>query len=174
MNQFQTALTTGQVVVRKWWVNANNPNQIGVQFFQEIESSNQVNNLVALAQGIRPVQTVSAIYSFAKEVALPLLGSTEGDLSQGAKVIFGKEMFKGIDVSIEVTENFTPNPFSSSHEPKINPATGEIVLGYNEETGKNEPVYRHTNLVAGLTPNHVWAPRPVEEPRVDSFNLIGR
>ena len=174
MNNFQTALTTGKVVVRKWWVNANNPNQIGVQFFQEIESSNQTNTLVALAQGIRPVQTVSAIYSFAKEVALPLLGSTEGDLSNGSRVVYGSELFKGMSISIEVTENFQPNPFSSSHEPKINPGTGEVVLGYNDETGKNEPVYRHTNLVAGLNPKHSWAPKATEEKNQDIFNLIGR
>ena len=65
MSTFKEALTTGKVVVRRAWTNTKNPEQVAVQFFQQIDSPSSINTLVSMAQGIQPVQTVSAIFSFA-------------------------------------------------------------------------------------------------------------
>ena len=180
MNSFTEAFATGKVVVRKCWTNKNNPEQVAVQFFQQIESPQTTNSLVSLAQGINPVQTVSAIFSFAKEVAQPLLGGTDVDLSDMGenKAVFASQMFKGQEVSIQVTENFTANPYSNSHQPKINPGTGEVVTGFNPDTGSNDPVYRHTELVPGATATHTWAAKPTMEsvasPGIDVNDLLTR
>ena len=155
---FQKALETGQVVLRRWWSNANNPDQVTLQFFQKVETQADTNSLVSIAQGIKPGQIVSALQSFKKDVVLAKLGSTEGNLVDSSSVVFARDVF-GTDVSIKVTENFTPNPFSKSHEPKVNPSTGEVVLGFNSKTQQNDPVYRHTELVAGIINQeaHEWA-----------------
>lgn len=155
MSTFNEALTTGKVVVRKAWTNKNNPEQVAVQFFQQIDSPTSVNSLISMAQGIQPVQTVSAIFSFAKDVAQSKLGGTDVDFTTGGEAIYASDMF-GQEVNIQVTENFTPNPYSKSHQPKVNPATGEVVVGLDSTTGKNMPVYRHTELVPGVA-THTWA-----------------
>ena len=149
MNAFQNALSTGKVVVRRWWVNRNNSDQVTVQFFQLLDTGAGPVNLISIAQGTTPKQTISALYSFKREIAESKLGSTEGSFVDSDMVMFGSELF-GVDVSIKITENFAPNPYSKSHEPKINPSTGEVVVSYNAETGTNDPVYRHTELVAGI------------------------
>ena len=166
MSTFNEALTTGKVVARKAWTNKNNPEQVAVQFFQQIESPSSVSSLVSMAQGIKPVQTVSAIFSFAKDVAQSKLGSTDVDFTSGGEAVFASDMF-GQEVNIQVTENFTPNPYSSSHQPKVNPGTGEVVTGYDEASGENMPVYRHTELVVNM-PNHTWAPKASVHTQVSS------
>ena len=171
-SNFDQALTTGQAIVRKWWVNKNNSSQIGVQFQQEIPSPSSANILVTMAQGIRPVQKVTAIHSFNSEVAQAFLGSSEGDFLESTPKL-ASELFQGMEVNIQVTENFTPNPYSSSHEPKINPGTGEVVTGYDETTGKNMPVYRHTELVLGEA-KHSFAPQAKEVTSVNINDLLTR
>ena len=170
---FQKALDTGRVVLRKWWENSKNPDQVTLQFFQQIESGSQENSLVSIAQGAKNKQTISALFSFKKSVALAKLGSTEGNLVNSSDVVFADKVF-GTQVSIRVTENFTPNPYSASHEPKINPSTGEVVEGFNSATGKNEPVYRHTDLVEGIigAEAHTWAPKANAEAEVAPFKTV--
>ena len=155
MNNFQTALATGKVVVRRWWKNANSSkNQVSVQFIQQIERPSDNSSLVAIAQGTPSVQTVTAIFSFAEDVALDHLGSTEGSFVEGGQPIFAEDIF-GMDINIQVTENFTKNPFSAGQEPKINPSTGEVVVAFDPETRTDRPVYRHTELVSG-TASHTF------------------
>lgn len=157
MSTFKEALTTGKVVVRKAWVSTKNPEQVAVQFFQQIDSPSSVNTLVSMAQGIKPIQTVSAIFSFSKDVAQSKLGNTDVDFTAGGEAVYAADMFEQ-EVNIQVTENFTPNPYSDSHQPKINPGSGEVVTGYDSSTSKNMPVYRHTELVPGIA-SHTWAPK---------------
>tara|TARA_R110002096_G_scaffold131635_1_gene281639 strand:- start:822 stop:1358 length:537 start_codon:yes stop_codon:yes gene_type:complete len=178
MSTFKEALTTGKVVVRRAWTNTKNPEQVAVQFFQQIDSPNSVNTLVSMAQGIQPVQTVSAIFSFAKDVAQSKLGNTDVDFTTGGEAVYAADMFDQ-EVSIQVTENFTANPYSVSHQPKINPGSGEVVTGFDSSTGTNMPVYRHTELVPGGA-NHTWAAKAsmgaksVNEPGVNLSDLLTR
>ena len=153
---FANALSTGKVVVRRWWVNTQSEkDQVSVQFQQEIEKDTDDNSLVAIAQGGNSKQKPTAIFSFKTNVAQAILGSTEGSFVQGGQPIFGSEMWKGREVNIQVTENFTANPRSKSQQPKANPLTGEIVTSFNSDTQSNDPVYRHTEIVAG-SPTHTF------------------
>lgn len=158
MNQFQTALTTGKVVVRRWWKNTNSSkNQVSVQFMQQIERPSDNSSLVAIAQGTPSVQTVTAIFSFAEDVALDHLGSTEGSFVDGGQPIFAEDIF-GMEINIQVTENFTRNPYAPNQEPKINPSTGEVVMSFDPETRTDSPVYRHTELVSGAASHTFLSP----------------
>lgn len=154
---FVNALDSGKVVVRRWWYNQHSEkDQVTVQFFQKIKapSSGDTKSLVAKAQGLSDGQIVSALFSFSRDVAESFLGSTEGSFVTGGQPIFAEDFF-GEEVNIEVTENFTPNPYSKTHEPKMNPGTGEIITMYNPETQQEDPVYRHTELIAGQA-DHVF------------------
>lgn len=152
------ALSDGRVYVRKAWKNKNKPGQVGVQFIQEIdrELKGTPNNLISIAQGTEAYnrQRVTTILSFNEEIAVQLFGAAEFDLSVEGEAMVASEAM-GTEVSIQVTENFTPNAFSENHEPKINPSSGEIVTGRDSE-GELKPVYRHTKLVEGSTCNHTF------------------
>jgi hypothetical protein len=150
---FTNALSTGKVVVRRWWVNTQSEkDQISVQFQQEIEKEEDDNSLMAIAQGSSSKQRPTAIYSFKADVAKAHLGSTEGSFVVEGQPVFANDIW-GKEINIQVTENFTPNPYSKSHQPKVNPGTGEVVTSFNPETKQDEPVYRHTDLVSGKTEN---------------------
>lgn len=153
---FVNALDSGKVVVRRWWYNQHSEkDQVTVQFFQKINApGTPTRSLVAKAQGLNDGQVVSALFSFSRNVAESFLGSTEGSFVTGGQPIFAEDFF-GEEVNIEVTENFTPNPYSKTHEPKMNPGTGEIITMYNPETQQEDPVYRHTELVGGKA-NHAF------------------
>lgn len=158
---YENALTTGQVVVRKWWVNTNSTkNQITVQFQQEVErpasaaSSNSL--LISLEQGTEALGNttrVTALRSFNADKAAAILGSREGDATMGSKVMFANDFYAQLGapadtkLAVQVTENFEKNPYSNSQQPKINPSTGEVVVAHNPATGTEMPVYRHTDLV---------------------------
>lgn len=158
---FVNALDSGKVVVRRWWYNQHSEkDQVTVQFFQKIQTqSAPTKSLVAKAQGLNDGQVISALFSFSRNVAEAHLGSTEGSFVTGGEPIFAEDIF-GEEVNIEVTENFTPNPYSKTHEPKMNPGTGEVITMYNPETQQDDPVYRHTELVAGAA-NHTYVEKVV-------------
>ena len=174
---YENALATGQVVVRKWWVNTNSTkNQITVQFQQEVErpaSAASANSLlISLEQGTEALGNttrVTALRSFNADKAAAILGSREGDATMGGAVTFANDFYKKLglpadtELSIQVTENFEKNPYSSSQQPKINPATAEVVMALNPETGTNMPVYRHTDLVIASTCSHKFISAAQEE-----------
>lgn len=165
---YSNALTTGQVVVRKWWVNTNSAkNQITVQFQQEVErpasAANANSLLISIEQGTEALGNttrVTSLRSFNADKAAAILGSREGDATMGSPVMFANDFYAklgapaGTELAVQVTENFEKNPYSSSHQPKINPGSGEIVTANNPATGTNMPVYRHTDLVIASTCKH--------------------
>ena len=180
MNQaYENALTTGKVVIRKWWFNTNSTkNQISVQFQQAVErpanSASTVNSLlISLEQGTEGLGThtrVTALRSFAADKAAAILGSREGDATMGSPVLFAEDFYvklglpAGTQLAIQVTENFTKNPYSKTQSPKVNPSTSEVVVATNPETGTQMPVYRHTDIaLAHLCENNFIAASPVEE-----------
>lgn len=160
-NAYTDALATGQVVIRKWWYNANSAkNQITVQFQQQVERPSTASSanslLISLEQGTESLSNttaVTALRSFNADKVSAFLGSREGQSTEAGDVKFANDLYKSlglpadIDLSIQVTENFEKNPYSSSHQPKKNPSTGEVVTALNPVTGTNMPVYRHTDLV---------------------------
>lgn len=155
---FTSALNTGKVVVRRWWVNTQSEkDQISVQFQQEIEKGEDDNSLMAIAQGSSSKQRPTTIYSFKADVAKAHLGSTEGSFVVEGQPVFANDIW-GKEINIQVTENFTPNPYSKSHQPKVNPGTGEVVTAYNGDTQKDEEVYRHTELIGGVANHRFMAP----------------
>ena len=176
---YENALATGKVVVRKWWVNTNSSkNQITVQFQQEVErpaSAASANSLlIALEQGTEAlgnVTRVTSLRSFNADKAAAILGSREGDATMGSPVLFANDFYAklgapaGTELAVQVTENFEKNPYSKTQQPKVNPATGEIVMAQNPATGTNMPVYRHTDLVVASTCKHKFiTPAQAEEP----------
>ena len=62
---------------------------------------------------------------------------------------------------------------------QINPGSGEVVTGFDSSTGKNMPVYRHTELVPGES-NHTWAAKAnveaisANQPGVNLSDLLTR
>jgi len=149
------SLSSGKCLVRKIWKNPNKPGQISVQFIQEIEvpMSASLNPLVAIAQGLGDVgkNRVTAILSFKEEVAIKLFGTLEADYSEGEAV--DASVILGSAVGIQVTENFTANPYAANHEPKKNPKTDEYVMGKDED-GRVKPIYRHTEILPLEAINH--------------------
>lgn len=144
---YQSALETGQTVVRRIFKNnGSNKNQYTVQFQQELEleeGTSTLSDLVAIAQNINPRKRVTALFSFSEDA----LRKRGVDLSidnyfASDKVLTAKDLF-GREINIQVVENTTPNPLSPNQQPKINPATSEV-LTYNRK-----PIYRHTSIVAG-------------------------
>jgi len=183
---YENALATGQVVIRKWWVNTNSTkNQITVQFQQEVErpaSAASANSLlISLEQGTEALGNttrVTALRSFNADKVSAILGSPNGDATQGGDVVFANDFYAklgapaGTELAVQVTENFEKNPYSKTQQPKVNPATGEIVMANNPATGTNMPVYRHTDLVVASTCKHkfITAQPEAEAPRA----AIGR
>jgi len=162
---YQTSLETGKVVIRKWWFNQNSDkNQCSVQFQQQVEkptSNNSVEDvLISIEQGSQGygnTTNVTAIRSYNADRIAELLGSTIGDCTAPgapqhfADILYTMEDGTIVDTGVEVTENFTKNPYSTSQTPKVNPKTGEIVTAVNPINGALMPVYRHTKLTsAGL------------------------
>jgi hypothetical protein len=153
---YENALTTGKVVVRRWWANTRSTkNQVSVQFQQEIESpktsSSMDSAMIALEQGtdaLGGTQRPTAIRSLSAEQAIKLLGAIEGSSNQeGDAIVYADDLY-GFVTGIEVKENFEKNPYSAAQEPKSNPSTGEIVTAINPANGALMPVYRHTKLTA--------------------------
>lgn len=186
MNQaYENALTTGKVVIRKWWFNTNSTkNQISVQFQQAVErpanSASTVNSLlISLEQGTEGLGThtrVTALRSFAADKAAAILGSREGDATMGSPVLFAEDFYvklglpAGTQLAIQVTENFTKNPYSKTQSPKVNPSTSEVVVATNPETGTQMPVYRHTDLVLAGSCEHTFiAAEPQAKPAMPSL-----
>ena len=162
---YQSSLETGKVVIRKWWFNQNSEkNQCSVQFQQQVEkptSNNSVEDvLISIeqgSQGFGNTTNVTAIRSYNADRIAELLGSTIGDCTAPgatqhfADILYTMEDGTIVDTGVEVTENFTKNPYSTSQTPKVNPKTGEIVTAVNPVNGALMPVYRHTKLTsAGL------------------------
>lgn len=148
-SNFNKALETGKVVVRRVWKNENSTkDQYSVQFMQQIkgEQADPSRAIIALSQGISPFQLVTAIQSFAGSVIRSSLVGKHLDKDGSATfyddevVVFGKELL-GIDLDIEVVENTTQNPMQPGQQAKINPSTGEVL------TKDGKPIYRHTKLV---------------------------
>jgi hypothetical protein len=175
---YDQALTTGQVVIRKWWVNTNSTkNQMSVQFQQAVErpqTESSANSLmISLEQGtdnLSNFTNVTAIRSLNADKAAAFLGSKEGDATMGSPVYTASQLYRALGLdediafAIQVTENFEPNQYSKSHDPKINPATGEVVVATNPATGTQMPVYRHTALQVASNCKHTFIVG--ESPRV--------
>ena len=167
---YDSALTTGKVVIRKWWFNTNSTkNQMSLQFQQAVERpDNQVSvnsMLISLEQGTEALgntTNVTALRSFNADKASAILGSREGDATMGSPVLFASDFYEklglpaGVQLAIQVTENFDKNPYSKTQSPKVNPSTGEVVLATNPATGTQMPVYRHTDLVMANQCQHVF------------------
>jgi len=165
---YENALATGQVVVRKWWVNTNSTkNQITVQFQQEVErpasAANANSLLISIEQGTEALGNttrVTSLRSFNADKAAAILGSREGDATMGSPVTFANDFYAklgapaGTELAVQVTENFEKNPYSNTQTPKVNPSTGEVVMAHNDATGTEMPVYRHTDLVIASTCKH--------------------
>lgn len=182
---YENALATGQVVIRKWWVNENSTkNQITVQFQQEVErpaSAASANSLlISIEQGTEALGNmtrVTALRSFNADKVAAILGSREGDSTMGGAITFANDFYAqlgapaGTELSVQVTENFEKNPYSKTQKPKVNPSTGEVVTAHNDATGTDMPVYRHTDLVIASTCKHKFiTPAQEETPRA----AIGR
>lgn len=167
---YDQALTTGKVVIRKWWFNTNSTkNQMSLQFQQAVEkptSEVNVNSLlISMEQGTEPLgntTNVTALRSINADKASVILGSREGDATMGSPVIEANAFYEklgfpeGTEFAIQVTEDFEKNPYSKTQSPKINPSTGEVVVATNPVTGTQMPVYRHTELVIAETCNHTF------------------
>ena len=167
---YDQALTTGRVVVRKWFMNRNSTkNQITVQFQQAIErptddAAGANSMLISLEQGTDNLSKTypTALRSFNATKAAAILQSMEGDASMGSPVIFADDLYAhlgapaGSTFAIQVTENFEKNPYSKTQTPKSNPTTGEIVVATNPATGTQMPVYRHTELVLASNCFHTF------------------
>lgn len=171
---YDSALTTGEVVIRKWWFNTNSTkNQMSLQFQQEVErpaNAQQTSSLlIGLAQGqegLGNVTRATALMSFDANIAASVLGSKEGDATMGSPVFAAENFFKVLaenagkefntKLAIQVTENFAKNPYAKKQSPKINPQSGEIIKSLNPETGTEMPVYRHTELVDAATCEHTF------------------
>tara|TARA_R110002012_G_scaffold38211_2_gene106676 strand:+ start:257 stop:841 length:585 start_codon:yes stop_codon:yes gene_type:complete len=176
-NAYENTLATGQVVVRRFWYNTQSSrDQVSVQFAQKVErpstgvSAN--SSLIALEQGSEELDnttTVTAIRSFSAEKAREIFGATEGSFVEGGTPILGNDVYSKLggaptEVAIQVTENFTKNRYAKNHDPKINPASGEVVMAMNPATDTLMPVYRHTDIaLAHLCENNFIAASPVEE-----------
>lgn len=179
---YDNALTTGKVVIRRFWKNERSTkNQISVQFQQLIERDPEevggTNFLVGLAQvgGGSNKTTPTTIFSFEATRLASILGSEAGNCFDGTSaVVLANDLFEklaesagqtfGQDLAIEVTENFEQNKYSTSQQPKINPTTGEIVMATNPTTGTQMPVYRHTKLVLSTECNHTFVVADREAP----------
>jgi hypothetical protein len=158
---YENALTTGKVVIRKWWFNTNSTkNQISVQFQQAVErpanNASTVNSmLISLEQGTDALGThtrVTALRSFAADKAAAI------------------GLPAGTQLAVQVTENFTKNPYSKTQSPKINPSTGEVVVATNPETGTQMPVYRHSDLVLAGSCEHTFiAAEPEAKPAMPNL-----
>jgi hypothetical protein len=163
--EFQEALATGRVVVRSVFANKNGKDQMAVQFMQQIQNPNiSTNSLIAKAQGLSTTGLATALFSFKPEV-LAALKIKEGNHFESKRIIFGSELFDGIEPNIQIVENFTPNKFSKTEQkPKINLNTGEVI----EFFGK--PLFRHTELVAG-NPSHQFMTDELAERMLGSVAL---
>ena len=176
---YDQALTTGKVVIRKWWFNTNSTkNQMSVQFQQEVErpeNASAANSvLISLEQGTESlgnVTRVTALRSFEANKASAILGSREGDATMGSPVMMAEDFYQRLglpadtQLSIQVTENFEKNPRSKTQTPKVNPSTKEVVVATNPLTGTQMPVYRHTDLVlAGSCEHKFIAGEPQAKP----------
>jgi hypothetical protein len=145
------ALLDGRVYIRKAWINSRNPNQVAVQFIQEIPRDLQgtPQNLISLAQGNESFNTqrVVTIFSFRKDIAEKHFKQIPFDNSEKGEPICADDIF-GCKVSIQVVENFTKHPKSLKQEPKKNPANNRLIKGRDVD-GKLKPIYRHTTLIQG-------------------------
>ena len=186
---YDQALTTGEVVIRKWWFNTNSTkNQMTLQFQQAVEKpDSQVSAnsmLISLEQGTEPLgntTNVTALRSINADKATAILGSREGDATMGSPVIEANVFYEklgfppGTKFAIQVTENFEKNPYSNSHSPKVNPTTDEVVVATNPATGTQMPVYRHTELVIADTCKHTFiageAPKAPSTAMVDAMGI---
>lgn len=167
---YDQALTTGKVVIRKWWFNTNSTkNQMTLQFQQAVEKpDSQVSAnsmLISLEQGTEPLgntTNVTALRSINADKATAILGSREGDATMGSPVIEANVFYEklgfpeGTEFAIQVTENFEKNQYSKTQSPKVNPSTDEVVVATNPVTGTQMPVYRHTELVIANTCEHTF------------------
>jgi hypothetical protein len=142
---FLDALATGKAVVRRIFKNENRKGQVTVQFMQELDTDQDESsmNLIAMAQGLGSKQRVTVLFSFAENVVYEKAQLADGDYFDGEEVVYANELFGGKEVSIRVFENFSPNEYRASHEPKKNPTSGEVITFFDQ------PVYRHTELVGG-------------------------
>jgi hypothetical protein len=170
---YDQALSTGRVLVRKWFRNNNSTkNQMTVQFQQLVDRpespESSLNELIGLAQGsaIGNQTRVTALMSFNADRASAVLGSMEGDATMGSPVVAAEVFFNKLAemdgkqfttrLAIQVTENFTKNPKAPRQTAKINPTTKEVVTSLNPATGTQMPVFRHTSLVAEANCNHTF------------------
>jgi len=163
-SNYEKALATGACVLRRTWpnLNAKSGSQISCQFQQlvKVPSEGTSSALIAFAQNItgmgenRPTTIFSVSEEVCKQLGLPVEEDFfdpgpdfEGGGDDLSKAVLANKIFesvrKGKDINIKVTENFTPNPFSKTHEPKMNPRTNEILMK------DGQPIYRHTELVEG-------------------------
>jgi hypothetical protein len=147
-SQYEQALASGQVIVRKWWRNENSSkDQISVQFQQELErnESDPSSALLADSQGITGKARPTAIRSFAAQVIIDKLGSDEGNcIEEGQPIHMAKKLFPSVPVlGIQVVQTFEPNELRKNHAPVVNPTTGEVKMILGRE------VYQHEELIAG-------------------------
>lgn len=159
MTNFQNALATGKTLVRNVWVNENNSDQVGIQFMQQIETSEGVSPSLAL-QGIKSTRKLTVIAS-AKKETLEAVGLKIQNYAETDEVLFANDLYKSLgvtqDVNISLEENhdkyvrtatgtiaYRKDGSSIELEPKVNPTSGEVVKVNGKE------VYAHTSISFGM------------------------
>lgn len=156
---FNEALETRKVVVRK--VFKNGGNSYTVQLMQKIEAptSDGGINLTALTMGWNNTQKVTCLQNFTEE-NLKIAGLSVGDYYEdGVDAVFiddvMKKLFKTLQnkditttFNIQVVENFERNE-KAKQEPKSNPETKKYIAY------EGKPIYRHTSLVSDEA-NHIF------------------
>lgn len=165
---FETALESGQVVLRAMWHNPTAKRlPITLQFAARVQrdeidpdfftgTASVSNPLVAIAGGFGQVFNITALAAWsleqlekkmnfdAKFKTALLASSAQKQIMFSDKdaVITAKQLF-GVDVSIHVERTTFANPFTKSQTPVSGPNGDNVV----EFDGK--PLYQHTWLVVG-------------------------
>jgi len=142
---FNAALKTGAVILREIQPSKKEgSDQLALHFMQEITmpETEGRNKLVSILQKKgNGTNRVTAIMSASPEFCEDN-GLEVGKYSEDETIVTGEALF-GEEVNIQVIENLTKNPYSTTQTPKINPDSGEV-LEY-----KGDPIFRHTDLKAG-------------------------
>jgi len=140
-DSFRAALKTGKALIRRVWPSAKDPNKVSVQLIQEVDvptSTSAMDPAVAWSLGLEGVGknlvTVIVPMTLAKATQAGLKVGTYFD---GQEVVFASDIWP-FPVCIELVETTEPNPWLKSHDPVVNPSTGQVM------THGGLPIYRHT------------------------------
>ena len=145
------------VVIRRIWPNLrSSKNQATIQFYQKKATGmSGPGGLVGIFQNAPGLtSTATAIQSIHMDKLAELGLPTEVDYTDGEAPVANSVL--GVQVNIEITDSFNSNPFSDSHNPKVNPTNGDVI------TINGRDVYRHTELVAGEAQDQIISSVSVE------------